>query len=82
MAVQQGNSSTVREHRVLNLVPGAAQLLPVPQPGVGAARVEFEVDVHALGDGVERADGRVVIDYEDLPTGGGFVSHVPLSMRG
>ena len=28
------------------------------------------------------ANGRVVIDYEDLPTGGGFLSHVPSSMRG
>ena len=28
------------------------------------------------------ANGRVVIDYEYLPTGGGFFSHVPSSMRG
>jgi hypothetical protein len=28
------------------------------------------------------ANGRVVINYENLPTGGGFLSHVPSSMRG
>ncbi len=28
------------------------------------------------------ANGGVVIDYKDLPTGGGFFSHVPSSMRG
>ena len=28
------------------------------------------------------ANGRVVIDYKNLPAGGGFLSHVPSSMRG